>query len=117
MDHFQPVLPVADVPLGSCRKATVNHVDVVLFHVDEGIFALNAACPHARGPLAQGSLDGVIVTCPWHNWTFDVRTGVSPGGAKAITYPVSVRDGRIWVDAGPPPDRPPPPPIVLPEDM
>jgi len=48
---------------------------VALFNVDGEIFALDNTCPHAGGPLGEGTLDGEIVTCPWHGWKFNVRTG------------------------------------------
>jgi nitrite reductase/ring-hydroxylating ferredoxin subunit len=117
MDHFQPVLALSELPVGQMRKVTVNYQDVVLVRLAEGVFALPAACPHARGPLDRGTLAGPVLTCPWHNWQFDVRTGESPGGARARTFPVRVVADRIEVDAGPRPAVPPPPPIQLPEDM
>lgn len=117
MDHFQPVLALADLPPGAMRKVTVDYQDLVLVRVDEGVFALCAACPHARGPLDRGTLSGTVLTCPWHNWQFDVRTGESAAGGRARTFPVRIVGGTIEVDAGPRPAVPPPPPIQLPEDM
>ena len=117
VDHFQPALELAELPIGAMRKVTVNYQDVLLVRLAEGVFALAAACPHARGPLDRGTLAGAVLTCPWHNWTFDVRSGVSAGGVTARRYPVKVEDGRILVDAGAPLATPPPPPIELPEDM
>jgi len=40
--------------------------------------ATDNVCPHRGGPLGEGTLDGSIVTCPWHGWRFDVNTGQSP---------------------------------------
>ena len=117
MDHFRPALTLAELPLGSSRKVTVNYQDILLFRYDDGIFALSALCPHARGPLEKGFVRDGVLTCPWHNWTFDVRTGQSPGGSRARTFPVMLDGESILVDAGAPLATPPPPPIELPEDM
>jgi nitrite reductase (NADH) small subunit len=117
VDHFQPVLALSELPVGSSRKVTVNYQDIVLYRFEDGVFALSAACPHARGPLDRGTVSNGVVTCPWHNWMFDVRTGVSAGGARALTFPVRIEADRIHVDAGAPLAHPPPPPIELPEDM
>ena len=38
-------------------------------------YAVENSCPHQGGPLAEGWIEGPIVTCPWHAWCFDVRTG------------------------------------------
>jgi nitrite reductase (NADH) small subunit len=48
---------------------------VALFNVDGQFFALDGLCPHQGGPLGRGTLCGAEVTCPWHGWRFDVRSG------------------------------------------
>lgn len=54
---------------------------------DGGIAVVDGICPHQGGPLADGPLDGTCVTCPWHGWQFDVRTGATPINKK-IKLPV-----------------------------
>ena len=46
-----------------------------VFNVGGKFYVLDGMCPHAGGPLGQGTLQGCIVTCPWHGWQFDVTTG------------------------------------------
>jgi nitrite reductase/ring-hydroxylating ferredoxin subunit len=53
----------------------LNGKEVAIFLVDGSYYALDNACPHAGGPLADGFLEGSVVTCPWHMWQFDVRNG------------------------------------------
>ena len=65
-----------DVPKDGCISVdTGDGRSVALFNVDDEIFAMDNACPHAGGPLGEGSLEENIVTCPWHGWSFDVKTG------------------------------------------
>ena len=52
--------------------------ELALFNVGGKFYCLDNVCPHRGGPLAEGTLDGNVVTCPWHGWRFDVTTGVSP---------------------------------------
>ncbi|MDB4638006.1 MAG: Rieske (2Fe-2S) protein [Planctomycetaceae bacterium] len=70
-----------------------------LFRVEGEIVALDGICPHAGGPLGQGAcLDG-IVTCPWHGWQFDTRTGqhcLTPQ-IRQTPYEVEVVDQEIFV--------------------
>lgn len=118
MEHFAPAIALDLLPVGSMKKVVVHYREVLLVNTPDGVFAMGAACPHARGPLEKGTFDGLCnVTCPWHNWVFDVRTGVSPGGGQAETFPVRIDGDLIMVDVGPPPDVPPPPPFDIPEDM
>jgi nitrite reductase/ring-hydroxylating ferredoxin subunit len=65
------------------------------------------------GPLPEGTLQGHVVTCPWHGSQYDVRTGralrgpyrlpivsrLLKGLAKpATTYPARLVGGSVEVD-------------------
>jgi len=61
---------------GQSRLVTVNGRMVGLFNIGGVYHAIDNVCLHRGGPLAEGSLGGRIVTCPWHGWRYDVTTGV-----------------------------------------
>src|ERR1700743_3232813 len=69
------VVKVADLPPGAAMETVAGETLVALFNVDGELFALDGVCPHQGGPLGKGNLQGCIVTCPWHGWQFDVRSG------------------------------------------
>jgi nitrite reductase/ring-hydroxylating ferredoxin subunit len=48
---------------------------MALFVVGADVLCTQAFCPHLEGPLFQGSVADGCVTCPWHAWRFDLRTG------------------------------------------
>ncbi len=75
MSEFIRVAAVEDVPPGASIEAVAGGRMVALFNVDGVFHALDGVCPHAGGPLGQGTLNGNVVTCPWHGWQFDVTTG------------------------------------------
>lgn len=62
------------------RSKEVEHEGRIyaLFGVGGEISAVDGICPHQGGPLADGPISGTCVTCPWHGWQFDVRTGATP---------------------------------------
>ena len=64
------------------------------------VMVIDDECPHAGGSLASGEIDDNIVTCPWHQWAFDLRTGRSThsGQARVRCYPAEIRDGVVWVE-------------------
>jgi nitrite reductase/ring-hydroxylating ferredoxin subunit len=72
---------------------------VALFNVDGTFYATSNICLHRGGPLGQGMLDGPIVMCPWHAWTWNVTTGenASNPALKIETYPVKVEGGDVLV--------------------
>lgn len=69
----------------------------------DGLVAYPARCPHQLGPLAAGRRDGATVTCPWHGFQFDVRTGANLSGQPCrLSHLPVVRvgdDGRVRVTA------------------
>ena len=80
---------------------------IVLFHTRHGIFACNNRCPHEGYPLSEGSLDEACkLTCNWHNWKFDLRTGENQyGGDRLRVYPTEQRNGDVWIDVTEPSDE------------
>src|SRR5262249_13364233 len=67
------------------------------FNIEGGFCAPQAMCPHGRGPLSEGSLDGTTVTCPLHGAQFNVWTGAvlrGPAEDPLETYRVTV-DGEV----------------------
>ncbi len=73
--EFVVVGRVSDVPRGGARAFAVGNYDVAVFNVNGELYALENCCPHQGSPIADGQLEANMVTCPWHAWRFDVRTG------------------------------------------
>ncbi len=73
---------------------------VALFNVEGTFYALDGVCPHQGGPLAEGEVTGCIVTCPWHGWQFDVRTGQHQLSAtiRQPTLPVRIEGDAVLVE-------------------
>ncbi|HEY4311374.1 MAG TPA: Rieske 2Fe-2S domain-containing protein [Pirellulales bacterium] len=87
-------------PPGAAVECVVDDRIVALFNVDGEIFALDGVCPHQGGPLGKGCLTGTIVTCPWHGWQFDVRTGQHQlsRSIRQPSYPTRIEGDSIWID-------------------
>lgn len=89
-----------ELAVGSSLCVQVGDAQVGLFHTTEGLFALDNVCPHRGAPLHDGvAIDG-YVTCPWHQWQFQLNNGLCRNipGARVPAYPVEVRDGTIWIN-------------------
>lgn len=100
MMKFVPVAKLSDLEPGSCLSVEAEGgLLVALFNVDGKIYALDNTCPHAGGPLGEGTLSGEIVECPWHGWRFNVRTGVRPDNPDftVARYDVQVEGDVIKV--------------------
>ena len=87
--------------LGEGKGMVVNLGDnaIALFNVGGNFHAIENTCLHAGGPLHEGVLEGTTVTCPWHEWQYDVTDG-SCGlhGGGLTCYPTRVVDGVVEID-------------------
>jgi nitrite reductase/ring-hydroxylating ferredoxin subunit len=75
MSQWLAIARVDECPTGHALERVAGDRVVALYNVQGTFFALDGVCPHQGGPLGLGCLTGAIVTCPWHGWQFDVRTG------------------------------------------
>lgn len=73
--NFITAARAADIPPGTGRTVEINGVWIALFNVEGTFYAIDNACPHAGGPLGEGTLCETVVTCPWHGWKFSIVSG------------------------------------------
>jgi nitrite reductase (NADH) small subunit len=99
MSDFSRVTSTGDLPAGQGMETSVDGRSVALFNVDGQFYAISNTCVHRGGPLGQGYVDGETVMCPWHAWTFNVRTGENVVNAemKVACYEVKVEDDQVLV--------------------
>ncbi|MDT7042077.1 Rieske (2Fe-2S) protein [Candidatus Nitronereus thalassa] len=88
-----------EVAPGTGIVAEVNGKSLAVFNVDGTFHVIDNTCVHRGGPLGEGDLEGEVVTCPWHNWEFNVKTGVSVNNPSACvaTYPVVIEGTEVKV--------------------
>lgn len=78
-----------------------NH-EVALFRAGDEIHAIDNACPHAGGPLGEGTVADGCVICPLHEWKFDLCTGagVEPTRAAVARYRTRIENEKVLVQLG-----------------
>lgn len=99
MPDFVTIGQVSEINEGEGKVVNINGKEIALFNVEGTFYAIDNACKHRGGHLGEGMLEGNIVTCPWHHWKFNVRTGVSPVNPqiKVDTYEVKVEGDKVKV--------------------
>lgn len=98
MSTFSKACAVSDVAPGTAKLVAVDGKEIALFNVGGTFYALDNECPHRGGPLGEGDLEDCIVTCPWHAWQYDVRTGESiTDDLKVARYDVKVEGDDVLV--------------------
>lgn len=104
MAHFVKVGTKADFEgLRAGKLVQAAGQSIAIFKLGESYWAIENTCPHAGGPLAEGTLAGEVVTCPWHGSRFNVKTGavLSPPAARGVkSFPVRVAGNDVEVGIG-----------------
>lgn len=97
--EWQRAGSLAELQEAKAMMARVAGKRVAMFLVGADVVATNGRCPHAGGPLHEGEVEGQIVTCPWHGWSFNLVTGLCEDD-PALTlerFPVRVEGDDILV--------------------
>ena len=93
---------VAEIPVGGSKLVELERTRVALFHLEDGIFAIEDVCTHDGGPLVEGEVvNACQVQCPRHGARFDIRTGAAlrfPAFVPTRTFEVQVRGDEIWIE-------------------
>lgn len=87
------IASVAAIPPGSRTLIEALGKRIAVFNVGGRFHAIDDTCSHEGGPLSKGTLEGTVVTCPWHGARFDVTTGAvlsAPARRPVGSYPVRV---------------------------
>ena len=83
---FIKVCSLSELPNNSQKIVPLGLHKIALFHFNNEISAIANACLHKAGPLGLGLVenkyDGFYVTCPWHGWEYNIKTGSAPPGYK-----------------------------------
>ncbi len=100
MAQWVKLCSVSQVPEpGKVGQYETQGVDVCLANVNGELSAMDNWCPHRRGPLGEGWIEGNTVVCPWHAWSFDLKTGDCPEErAHVDVFAVKVEGEDVLVD-------------------
>jgi nitrite reductase (NADH) small subunit len=90
----------ADLPPGRGRTLQAGGRALALFNDGGAFFAIDDTCPHQGASLGEGLLHEGIVICPWHCWTFSLRTGESPHipDLSVACYPTRLQGDAVEVE-------------------
>lgn len=95
--QWRDLIATADVPLGATVAVPVDERHVFVHHSSGEFLVYDDRCPHMDTPMNGSHLDGHLLTCPRHGWTFDVRSGacVRTGQGTLRRHESRVVDGRV----------------------
>lgn len=85
---------------GEAKEFIVRDKTLCVAVIDGQPLALDNVCPHRGGPLAEGTIEGGKVVCPWHQFEFDLATGAGTddSGAHAVAYSLRLKGEDVEVE-------------------
>jgi len=95
-----PVGTPQEIDAEIARKVDVGNQQFLVTRLDDEYVAFSNVCPHQSFELWASDIDGALVHCVGHNYSFEIRTGqcVYPfKGPHLDTLPVEERDGHIYI--------------------
>lgn len=102
-DDFVKVADTKDIQPSHMKEVLVDGENICVVNLEGKYYAIGSICTHEGGPLADGTLEGYEVECPWHGSKFDVRTGEvtsPPASEPEPAYEVKVDGNNILVKRG-----------------
>ena len=101
MGQWHEVLKIADLKPGHGVQSSIVGKVLAVFNVEGKFYAVDDTCTHAGASLAEGSVAGSVVTCPWHGATFDIKTGAAlsdPAYEGVKMYNVKVQGDDLLIE-------------------
>jgi 3-phenylpropionate/trans-cinnamate dioxygenase ferredoxin component len=98
-NEFITVARTTEIDPGRAKVVYIRGIEIALFNLNGDFYAVDNLCPHEGGPLVAGTVRGNILTCPWHRWQFDLKSGCSPANPaiQVQTYPVQIEGEQVKV--------------------
>lgn len=99
MSNWYRVANVAILKLGEGKTIDIGGKAIALFNNEGKFQAIDNTCPHRGASLGEGTLKNNCVTCPWHQWTFNLETGenIRNPKIKLCVYSVRQEGEDIWI--------------------
>ncbi|HEU0167084.1 MAG TPA: Rieske 2Fe-2S domain-containing protein [Chloroflexota bacterium] len=96
-EEWVTVAKTADVAEGDMLEVDLDGKAIAIANLGGSFYALAGECPHQGGPIAQGELEGDVVTCPWHNFRFEFKSGrtLDPPIGNCAKYQIRVEGSDL----------------------
>lgn len=106
MSNIQTILKTADVKPGKGTPVEIHGKRIAVYFYEGRYYAVADECLHRGAPLHEGVQDGRSITCPLHDWMFDITTGeqlnnLAAGNARLRTFDLIIENDEIKIDTAP----------------
>lgn len=96
---WHDVLTTAALADGQTTRVDSHGRGLFISREGDAYTVFDSHCTHQRTDIPLSALDDCTLTCPKHQWSFDIKTGdcLKPGGSPLLQLPAKVVGGRVMV--------------------
>ncbi len=95
---WREVMAVADVGDGEVKRVDTDTRTVFVYREGETFKVYDSHCPHQVTNIPHLALQGKELTCPKHQWKFDITTGncIEKGKHPLKAFETKVENGKLY---------------------
>lgn len=95
--QWRDLMAIAEVDDGEVKRVECGTRSVFVYREGQDFKVYDSHCPHQVTNIPHLALDGLTLTCPKHQWKFDIRTGecIEKGKHPMKAFATQVKDGRL----------------------
>jgi nitrite reductase/ring-hydroxylating ferredoxin subunit/alkylhydroperoxidase/carboxymuconolactone decarboxylase family protein YurZ len=94
---WHDLLDAASMQPGDVRRVECDGRGLFVHRHDAGFRVYDSRCPHQTTDIPHLALEGTTLTCPKHQWAFDIRSGqcIAKGTSPLRQWECKVEQGRL----------------------
>ena len=96
-EQWHDVMSAAALKAGDVQRVDCDGRGLFVYRDNKGIRVYDSRCPHQSTDIPHLALDGSTLTCPKHQWAFDVHSGecIKKGNSPLKRWESKVVKGRL----------------------
>ena len=90
---------IEELPEGKSIDKKVLARKIVVFNDNGKISAMESECKHMKAPLNMAEAVDGVVTCNWHDWKYDIKSGkcLTHENMDLKKFEIEISDGWIFI--------------------
>lgn len=98
LPQWREVMATADIADGEVKRVDCGVRSVFVYREGEHYRVYDSHCPHQVTNIPHLALEGMTLTCPKHNWKFDIRSGacIEKGKHPLKAFETKVEGGVLY---------------------
>ena len=95
--QWHDVMAAAELKPGEVQRVDCDGRGLFVYRDKKDIRVYDSRCPHQSTNIPHLALDGLTLTCPKHEWAFDVSTGecIKKGNSPLRRWESKIVKGRL----------------------